>query len=365
MMTLTTLALIAWIYLLLFRGRFWQIGPVLPPARPLHAPPVAVIVPARDEAEVVSRSIGSLLAQDYAGPARIVLVDDGSTDATARIARSLQGASERLMVIDGAPRPAGWAGKPWTMQQGVAATSEEFLLLTDADIVHDVAHLSTLVAQMEASGVDLVSEMVALNCESTAERTLVPAFVFFFALLYPFAWVNDPMHATAAAAGGTMLIRRRALERIGGLEAIGGALIDDVALARTVKRGGRIWLGHSRLARSIRRYPDFSDIWKMITRSAYVQLRNSPMLLVLTMLGMVWLFLLPVYATFEHPHWIGFAAWILMAVSFVPSLQRFGLSPWWAPLLPAMAAFYIAATIGSAVAYHTGRGSVWKGRAYS
>jgi hopene-associated glycosyltransferase HpnB len=365
MTTLTVLALLAWIFLLLLHGRFWQRGPVLTPARPLHAPPVAVIVPARDEAEVVSRSIGSLLAQDYAGPVRIVLVDDGSTDATARIARSLQGASERLLVIDGAARPAGWAGKPWAMQQGVSATNEQFLLLTDADIVHDAAHLSTLVAQMEASGVDLVSEMVALNCESLAERALVPAFVYFFALLYPFDWVNDPLRGIAAAAGGTMLIRRRALERIGGVEAIGGALIDDVALARAVKRGGRVWLGHSRLARSIRRYPAFADIWKMIARSAYVQLRYSPVLLVLTVLGMAWLFLLPVYATFEQPHLIGAAAWILLAVSFAPSLQRFGLSSWWAPLLPAIAAFYIAATIGAAVAHHSGRGSTWKGRAYS
>lgn len=365
MITLTVLALIAWIYLLLLHGRFWQSGPVLTPARPLHAQPVAVIVPARDEAEVVSRSIGSLLAQDYAGPVRVVLVDDGSTDATARIARSLQGASERLVVVDGVPRPAGWTGKPWAMQQGVIATNEAILLLTDADIVHDPAHLSTLVAQLERTGVDLVSEMVALNCESLAERALVPAFVYFFALLYPFDRVNDPMRATAAAAGGTMLIRRRALERIGGLEAIGGALIDDVALARAVKRGGRIWLGHSRLARSIRRYPAFADLWRMIARSAYVQLRYSPVLLVLTVIGMAWLFLLPVYATFEIPYWIGVATWALMSASLVPTLRRFALSPWWAALLPVMAAFYIAATIGSAVAYHTGRGSIWKGRAYS
>jgi hopene-associated glycosyltransferase HpnB len=365
MTTLATLALLAWIYLCLFHGRFWQGGPTLTPARPLQAPPVAVIVPARDEAEVVSRSIGSLLAQDYAGPFRIVLVDDGSTDGTARIARSLQGASDRLLVIAGAPRPAGWAGKPWAMQQGVAATREELLLLTDADIVHDRAHLATLLAHLERTGVDLVSEMVALNCDSIAEHALVPAFVYFFALLYPFEWVNDPMRATAAAAGGTMLIRRRALERIGGLHAISGALIDDVALARAVKRGGRIWLGHGRLARSIRRYPDFADLWKMVARSAYVQLRYSPTLLVLTVIGMAWLFLLPVYATFHDPHWIGLAAWILMAVTFIPALRRFGLSPWWSASLPAISAFYLAATIGSAAAYHTGRGSVWKGRAYS
>jgi hopene-associated glycosyltransferase HpnB len=361
---MTLLALVAWLYLLLLHGRFWQNAPVLPPARPLRAPPIAVIVPARDEAEVIARSIGSLLAQDYAGPMRIVLVDDGSTDGTADVARALPGAEQKLTVISGAPRPAGWAGKPWAVQQGVGATKEEVLLLTDADVVHDPAHLETLVAQLERTGVDLVSEMVALHCESFAERLLVPAFVYFFALLYPFEWVNDSQRATAAAAGGTILIRRRAFDRIDGLASIQGELIDDVALARVVKRGGRIWLGHSALARSIRRYPGFADLWNMIARSAYVQLRHSPALLALTIIAMAWLFLLAVYATLWHAHWIGLAAWILMAVSFVPTLQRFNLAPWWAPLLPAIAAFYMAATIGSALAYHTGRGAVWKGRVY-
>lgn len=361
---MTLLALVAWLYLLLLHGRFWQSGPVLARATPRLAPPVTVIVPARDEAEAIAQSIGSLLQQDYAGPMRIVLVDDGSADGTADIARALPGAEQKLTVIRGVPRPAGWTGKLWAVQQGIDATDEAVLLLTDADVVHDPTHLATLVAQLERTGVDLLSEMVALNCESLAERALVPAFVYFFALLYPFEWVNDPMRATAAAAGGTMLIRRRTLDRIGGLDSIRGALIDDVALARAVKRGGRIWLGHSALARSIRRYPGFADIWNMIARSAYVQLRHSPVLLVLTIIGMAWLFLLPVYATLLHPHWVGLAAWILMAVSFVPALRRFGLSAWWAPLLPAIAAFYMAATIGSALAYHTGRGTVWKGRAY-
>jgi hopene-associated glycosyltransferase HpnB len=327
-------------------------------------PRVAAIVPARDEAEVIAQSIGSLLAQEYAVPMRIVLVDDGSSDGTAEVACALPGAEQRLTVISGAPRPAGWTGKLWAVQQGVDATNEDVLLLSDADVVHDPAHLATLVAQLERTDVDLVSEMVALNCESLAERLLVPAFVYFFALLYPFEWVNDPMRATAAAAGGTMLVRRRALDRIGGLQVIQGELIDDVALARAVKRGGRIWLGHSALARSVRRYPGFADLWNMIARSAYVQLRHSPALLVLTIIGMAWLFLLPVYATLWRPHWIGLAAWMLMAVSFVPTLRRFNLAPWWALLLPAIAAFYMAATIGSGTAYHAGRGTVWKGRAY-
>ncbi len=361
---MTLLVLLAWIYLACWHGRFWQDGAMLAPTRPLHAPPVAVVVPARDEADLIARSISSLIAQDYPGPLRIVLVDDGSADATAAIARDLPGAAERLTVIAGAPRPAGWAGKLWAVQQGVAATDAELLLLTDADIVHAPTHVATLVAEIERSGVDMVSEMVALNCESFAERALVPAFVYFFAMLYPFAQVNDPLRATAAAAGGTVLIRRRALDRIGGIEAIRGALIDDVALARAVKRGGRIWIGHSALARSVRLYPQFSDIWRMVTRSAYVQLRYSPLLLTLTTLGMFLLFVTPPYATLVHHNWLGLAAWVLMGATFLPTLRRFRLSLAWAPLLPVIALFYMAATIGSAIDHYRGRGVVWKRRAY-
>ncbi|HEY0418457.1 MAG TPA: glycosyltransferase [Acetobacteraceae bacterium] len=360
------LALLAWIYLLVWHGRFWQSGPFLSPARPLQAPPVAVVVPARDEAGVIGRSIASLLAQNYPGELRVVLVDDNSSDATAAIARALPGA-ERLTVIEGAPRPPGWAGKLWAVHQGVSAAKGELLLLTDADIEHDPAHVSTLVAQAERSGVDLVSEMVALNCRSLAERALVPAFVYLFQLLYPFAWVNDELRATAAAAGGTVLIRRRALDRIGGIEAIRGALIDDCALAARVKMGGRIWLGHSRLARSIRPYPSVADIWRMVARSAYVQLRFSPLLLLGTTLGLALIFLAPpLFAIFGDgwPRWTGTFAWLGMAASFIPTLAQFGRAPAWAPLLPAIAAFYMAATIGAAIDHHRGRGVVWKSRAY-
>jgi len=359
------LVLVAWIYLACWHGRFWRDGPMLAPARPLQAPPVAVVVPARDEAEVIARSISSLIAQDYPGALRIVLVDDGSADATAAIARDLPGAAPRLAVVTGAPRPAGWAGKLWALQQGVAVADAELVLFTDADIVHEPTHVATLVAEIERSGVDMVSEMVALNCESFAERALVPAFVYFFAMLYPFAWVNDPLCAAAAAAGGTVLIRRRALDRIGGVEAIRGALIDDVALARAVKRGGRIWIGHSVLACSVRRYPGFADIWRMVTRSAYVQLRYSPLLLALTTLGLLLLFVLPPYATLVRYDWMGLAAWVLMGATFLPTLRRFRLSALWAPLLPAIAVFYVAATIASAIDHYRGRGVVWKRRAYS
>jgi hopene-associated glycosyltransferase HpnB len=365
MSVLATVALVAWLYLVFAHGWFWRTGTQLRPARHGRLPDVAIVVPARDEADVIGRSIASLLAQDYPGRLRVVLVDDGSSDGTAAIAAARAGADQRLTVIAGAARPHGWAGKLWAVHQGVAATDEALLLLTDADITHDPRHVATLVAQAERHGLDMVSEMVKLNCTSLAERALIPAFVYLFAMLYPFEWVCDPLRATAAAAGGTILIRRRALQRIGGIAAIGGALIDDVTLAQRVKRGGRIWLGHSLLARSIRPYPGFADIWRMVARSAYVQLRRSPLLLVLTTIGLGWLFLLPPSAAILWQSRIALASWVLMAVSFVPSLRRFGLTPLWAPLLPPIAAFYMAATMGAALAHHRGRGVVWKNRAYT
>ena len=365
------LATLVWIYLLGFHGRFWQAGPALTRGAGgglirdgRVGVGVAVVVPARDEAPVIARTLASLLAQDYPD-FRVILVDDGSTDGTGDIARAI--ADPRLMVLPGLPRPAGWSGKLWAVAQGVeAAGTAELILLTDADIVHDPGHLSALVAQAE-TGCDLVSEMVALSCESVAERALVPAFVYFFRLLYPFARVNDPRSRTAAAAGGTILVRRTALERIGGIAAVRGALIDDVALAAAVKKGGRIWLGHSGLAGSIRPYPAAIDVWRMVTRTAYVQLRFSPLLLVGTTLAMALVWLVgPAAALFGHG-WVrllGLAVWAAQAGSYLPTLRRFGLSPLWAPVLPLVALFYMAATIGSAVNYHRGRGVVWKNRAY-
>lgn len=359
-------SLAIWIYLLGWRGRFWQAGPVLAPDRPAIAPAVVAVVPARDEAAVIAESAASLLAQDYAGPLRVIVVDDASTDGTGAIARRL--ADPRLAVLAGRPRPPGWSGKLWAVAQGVAEAREaEFLLLTDADIVHDPRHVSTLVAQAERGGLDLVSEMVALSCASPAERALVPAFVFFFQLLYPFAWVNDPRRATAAAAGGAMLLRRGALERIGGVEAIRGALIDDVALAVAVKRGGRIWLGHSALARSVRPYPSAADIWRMVARTAYVQLRRSPILLALCLLGMSLTWIAPpLLALFGHglARGCGALAWAGSALAYRPTLRRFGLSAAWAPALPVVALFYMAATLGSALDHLRGRGVMWKSRVY-
>ena len=363
--TLSAISLLAWLYLTFLHGRFWRRGPSLAPAQPKSAPPVAIVVPARDEADVIAASVGSLLIQEYPGSFRVILVDDCSADGTAEIARALPGA-ERLTVISGAPRPDGWAGKLWAVHQGVALASEELVLLTDADIAHDPRHLATLVAQREAIGADMVSEMVLLNCETLAERALIPAFVYFFALLYPFDRANDPGDKTAA--GGTVLIRRTALERIGGIAGIRGALIDDVALAGAVKRGGRIWLGHSQLARSIRPYPGFAEVWRMIARSAYVQLRYSPLLLIGSIAGLSLMFLVPPAAALSGS-WpaagLGLAAWGLMAVTFLPNVKRFNLSWLWATTLPAIALFYMAATLGAAVDHHRGKGVVWKSRAYT
>jgi hopene-associated glycosyltransferase HpnB len=366
-LVVAVVAFLAWAWLLLRHGQFWRSGPELAPARPVVAPSVDIVVPARDEADLVGASIASLLGQDYAGAVRVILVDDNSTDATAAIARALPGAG-RLTVLHGAPRPAGWAGKLWAVHQGVQAGTAELVLLTDADIVHAPGHLATLVAQMERSGVDMASEMVSLHCDSAAERALIPAFVYFFQLLYPFARVNDGLDATAGAAGGTVLVARRALDRIGGIEAIRGALIDDCTLAARIKQGGRIWLGHTRLARSVRPYPDAADIWRMVARSAYVQLRYSPLLLAGSVLGLALIFLAPpLLALAGHglTRWAGVLAWLAMAGSFLPTLRRFGRSPAWAVALPLIACFYLAATIGSAVDHHRGRGVVWKNRAYT
>lgn len=365
MIALGALALLVWAGLLLARGRFWQAGPILAPARPAGAPDVDIVVPARDEAEGIGAALASLLAQDYPGRLRVVMVDDGSTDGTGAIARAL--GDPRLLVLDGQARPAGWSGKLWAVHQGLAETRAEYVLLTDADILHDPLHVATLVAKAEQDGLDLVSEMVELHCASLAERLLVPAFVYFFQLLYPFARVNDPASRTAAAAGGTVLLRRRALDRIGGIAAVRGALIDDVALARAVKAGGPIWLGHSRLARSVRPYPDAASVWRMVARTAYVQLRRSPALLGATVLGMALVWLAPPgLALFAHgpAWWMGALAWAGAAASYVPTLRRFRLSPLWAPFLPLVACFYMAATVGSAVDHHLGRGVMWKRRAY-
>lgn len=366
MLWLAGLAALAWTWLLLLHGRFWSSGPSLKSRSPETFPPVTAVVPARNEAALVGESIGSLLAQDYPGPFRVILVDDGSEDGTGTALPP----SPRLTVLRAPARPEGWAGKLWAVAQGVAmAGNPRWLLLTDADIVHDRHHVATLVAHGERAGLAMVSEMVELRRQSWPERALIPAFVYFFQMLYPFAWVNERGRRIAAAAGGTVLIQAEALAQAGGIAAIRGALIDDVALARAVKRTGRaIWLGHSQLAKSVRPYPRYADVWHMIARSAYVQLRRSPVVLLGTVAGLALVFVAPPVLTITAsgmPQLAAAAAWLAMAASFVPTLRRFRASVLWAPALPAMAVFYLAATVGSAIDHHRGRGVVWKSRAYA
>jgi hopene-associated glycosyltransferase HpnB len=373
MMFVAFLSLLVWVYLVLAHGRFWSSTPELPPAAPSELPDVDIVVPARDEAETIGPVIASLLAQDYAGAFRVFLVDDNSTDGTAAKA----GSAANLTVIKGQPKAEGWSGKLWALSQGIAAGSAPVLLFADADIVHDPRHLAALVTKLQQSDLgrpdtgqrlDMVSEMVRLNCVSFAERALVPAFVYFFQMLYPFARVNDPRSTVAAAAGGTVLIRRAALERIGGIAAIRNALIDDVTLAKAVKgSGAAVYLGHSGLATSIRPYPDWRDLWQMIARTAFTQLRYSAWLLLLTLIGLTLVWLVPVgEILFGHglARAAGLAAFVLAGLSYLPTLTRYRQSPLWTLSLPLVALFYMAATLGSAVNYWLGRGARWKNRAY-
>jgi hopene-associated glycosyltransferase HpnB len=357
------LALAIWLYLVSFRGAFWRSRPELAPQRPPQSPVVDIIVPARNEAATIEVVIASLLAQDYSGAFSVTLVDDSSTDGTAARA----GSAPKLQVIAAAAKPAGWSGKLWALHQGMRATSAPVVLFTDADIVHDPRHLSTLVARLLSPPTQLVSEMVRLNCTSAAERLLVPAFVYFFQLLYPFARVNDPRSAVAAAAGGTVLLFREALERVGGIEAIRAALIDDVTLAKAIKTTGPIYLGHSGLATSLRTYPSARDVWEMIARTAFTQLHYSAPLLVLTLLGLVLVFLVPAWGLLFAHGWglaAGAAAYVLMSVSYLPTLKRYGQHWSLGMALPLVALFYMSATLGSAIKWWSGRGTAWRGREY-
>jgi hopene-associated glycosyltransferase HpnB len=366
-------ALAVWIYLIVGRGGFWLAserdddGPT-----PTAWPVVTAVIPARDEAESVGQTITSLLQQDYLGTFSVVLVDDQSSDDTTDVARKAAiPSADRLTAIQGTDLPAGWSGKLWAMKQGIDRANEsapDYFLFTDADIVYAPDTLARLVSQAQANGLVLNSLMVALRCESFAERAFVPAFIFFFQMLYPFAWVNRPERATAAAAGGCMLVRRDALNAAGGIEAIRGALIDDCALARKLKPQGPIRLSLTQRVHSIRGYATVQDIRRMVARSAYAQLRYSPLLLAGTVAGMALVYLAPVLLTlFGHgvAQALGLLAWALMTVAFLPILGFYRLAPLWAPFLPPIALAYMAFTVDSAYQYARKRGGLWKGRVQS
>jgi hopene-associated glycosyltransferase HpnB len=374
---LASLALVIWAYLIAARGGFWRArerDEFWPPASdPSPWPDVVAIVPARDEAQSIAACVTSLLRQDYPGSFSIVLVDDQSSDGTAEIARAAAracGAEDRLAVVTGAARPPGWSGKVWAMSQGLAEVGKRpipprRLLFCDADIAFAPDVLAALVRRAEADKDALVSLMAKLRCESFAERALVPAFVFFFQMLYPFAWVNDPRARTAAAAGGCMLADRQALLRAGGFEAMRDALIDDCALAALMKRQGRITLALTRSVVSLRPYPRFGDIAAMVARSAYAELDYSLLKLIGVVAGLALTFLAaPIAALFASgaAALIGLAAWIMMALAFQPMLRFYGRATVWGLALPLIAAAYLAFTVKSAYLYGRGRGGQWKGR---
>ena len=389
---LAWISLVIWVVLLVGRGGFWRMDLHLPEVRGDSEddgggagrawPGVTAVIPARDEAGILPATLPSVLAQDYPGPFSVIVVDDASTDGTGQVAADLAEAtpgSAPLHVVRGSGPPAGWAGKVAAMDRGMreiggrgdaGERESEYLLFTDSDIAHPSDSVRRLVQHAQDAELDLVTLMARLSTDSSAERMIVPAFVFSFFQLYPPAWVNRPGSRTAAAAGGCMLVRRETLERVGGLAGIADARIDDVALGTLIKRGGgRVWLGVTTGVRSLRPYPRLADLWDMIARSAYTQLRYNPWLLLGTIVGLVLTYGVPpiVGVVGLATQWWGVAipallAWAVLAASYVPVLRLYRL-PWWrAPLLPGVMALYGAMTIDSARRHRQGRGGAWKGR---
>ena len=361
----------AWLYLTAFRGRFWWMRDDAAAIASAPARSVVAVIPARDEAEVIGRAVASLMAQDFPGALHIIVVDDHSSDGTAALARAAAEravAADRLTVVVSEPLPSGWSGKLWAVRQGIEiarARTPDYLLLTDADIVHARRNLAALVARAETGGYDLASLMVRLNCRSAWERLLIPAFVFFFFMLYPPRWVGDPSRRTAAAAGGCMLIRRAALEAIGGVDSIRHEIIDDCALARRVKATGRVWLGAAQDTISIREYRSPRPIWDMIARCAFAQLGFSVTALIAMVVALTVIFLMPPLLLLSGSTlavMLGGIAWLAMSLAYLPMLRFYRCPVVLASLLPVIALFYTVATIGSAVQFWRGRGGRWKGR---
>jgi hopene-associated glycosyltransferase HpnB len=379
-----TAAAAAWVYLVAAHGGFWRTSQRLPrvSGEPDAWPDVVAVVPARNEAGMLPVTLPALLGQDYPGVLAVIVVDDGSSDGTGEVATRIAAKAGRpLRVVSGTPPPDGerWAGKVWAMAQGLrAAGPGDYVVFTDADIAWEAHMLRRLVTAAVGDDRDLVSQMALLRTATGWERVVVPAFVYFFAQLYPFRRVNRPGSRTAAAAGGCMLVRRGALDKAGGLAPIRGALIDDVALGRLIKsQRGRTWLGLSRHVVSVRPYPGLASLWQMVARSAYTQLRYSPAVLAGTLTGLLFLYALPPAgavtglvavlaggsgAAAAVTLGAGLAGWALISLSYLPMLRLYRLSPLRAPGLPLIALLYAAMTADSARRHYTGRGAQWRGR---
>jgi hopene-associated glycosyltransferase HpnB len=369
--------LVIWLYLALARGAFWRLHPfdddLAEHTPPQQWPRVVAIVPARNEAATIGATVASLTRQNYPGEFSILVVDDHSEDATAALALRAaqeQGAASRVQVRAASALPTGWTGKLWALHEGVKAAAPSApacFWFSDADIVHAPDTLRRLVARAEQRQLDLTSLMVLLQAKTLPERASIPAFLYFFLKLYPPRWTADPRARTAGAAGGCVLLRRDSLERIGGFAAIRADVIDDCALARAVKgTGGRIWMGVTRASVSLRSYGSFAEIRDLIARTAFTQLHYSTLLLLGTLAGMFLTYLAPVLLLFvpdTSARLLGLAAWLLMALTFLPTVRFYRLSLWWATLLPLTAAFYSYATFVSAVRYWLHSGGQWKGRA--
>ena len=387
LLTIATLSLIIWIFLLLFWGQFWQANQRLEINNIdlTSYPSVCAIIPARNEADVLPVSLKSLLNQDYSGQFSIILIDDQSTDKTGEVAQEIANhlnQSDRLKVIQGKPLPIGWSGKLWAMEQGIQTAknqglSTDYFLFTDADIEHHSTNLKELVTKAENENLALTSLMVLLRCDSFWEKFLIPAFVFFFQKLYPFPWVNNPQNKMAAAAGGCILIKRDRLEEIGSIPSLREALIDDCTLAQKIKglsapgNPTAIWLGLTEKTKSLRPYDSLNTIWNMIARTAYTQLNYSPLLLLGTILGMSLVYLAaPVILLFgcylesRNLIIVSSLTWFLMAIAYLPTLRLYKLSPLWSLSLPIIALFYNLMTIDSALRHGRGKGGGWKGRVY-
>jgi hopene-associated glycosyltransferase HpnB len=370
-----------WVYLIALRGWFW-----LPTVRLAEAreqpewPPVAVVIPARDEADMIARTLPTVVGQDYPGSASVYLVDDCSEDGTAEVARNAAvGGPLPLAIVGGDERPAGWVGKTWALQQGVEAAlsgaprDPEFILFTDADIAHPPDSLTRLVSAAIGQERDMVSLMARLRVETAWEKLIVPAFVYFFSQLYPFRSIARRRSRTAGAAGGCVLVRTTALARAGGVAAISGAVIDDVSLGRAIKRsGGSIWLGNADEVASLRPYPRLSDLWDMVARSAYTQLRYSVLALAGTLIGLAVIYLGPTAVTIGglvsgngSVAAGGVTAWVLLTASYVPMIAYYRLGAQWVLTLPVAATIYGAMTVDSARRHYRGVGAAWKGRSYT